>query len=315
MNDHEHAPAQNFSIAAVERNTGLSKDTLRIWERRYGFPCPGRDSSGDRIYPPEQVERLRVIRRLLDAGHRPKRIVALELPALQALSAAQTLAQPMATPAVESALGLDFYLDLISRHDVLNLRIELGQCLLRLGLVRFITAVMAPLNTAVGDAWMQGRFQVFEEHLYTECVTGVMRNAIGSIAAPRGSGTPRVLLTTFPSEPHGLGLLMVEALLALEGCHCLPLGPQTPIADIVKAAAAHDADIVALSFTGLLGAKAVVAGLSGLREQLPQHIAIWAGGQCPTLYQHSLPGVLAMQALESLVEQLARWRRQGRQAP
>ena len=48
-----------MSIAAVERDTGLSKDTLRIWEKRYGFPLPTRDTQGERCYPMEQVERLR----------------------------------------------------------------------------------------------------------------------------------------------------------------------------------------------------------------------------------------------------------------
>jgi len=32
-----------YNISAVERDTGLSKDTLRVWERRYGFPKPLRD--------------------------------------------------------------------------------------------------------------------------------------------------------------------------------------------------------------------------------------------------------------------------------
>ena len=45
-----------MTIAAVERETGLSKDTLRVWERRYAFPRPARDSNGERIYPPEQVD-------------------------------------------------------------------------------------------------------------------------------------------------------------------------------------------------------------------------------------------------------------------
>jgi methanogenic corrinoid protein MtbC1 len=38
-----------------------------------------------------------------------------------------------------------------------------------------------------------------------------------------------VLLTTLPGEPHGLGLLMAEAMLALEGCTCVSLGVQTPV--------------------------------------------------------------------------------------
>ncbi len=39
-----------FNISAVERETGLSKDVLRIWERRYGFPHPGRDENAERQY-------------------------------------------------------------------------------------------------------------------------------------------------------------------------------------------------------------------------------------------------------------------------
>ena len=66
----------SFNIAAVERDTGLSKDVLRMWERRYGFPVPDRDGHGERIYPAEQVERLRLIKRLMDAGHRPGKLIA-----------------------------------------------------------------------------------------------------------------------------------------------------------------------------------------------------------------------------------------------
>lgn len=306
MNDRDAALAQCLSIAAVERDTGLSKDTLRVWERRYGFPCPERDGAGDRLYPPAQVARLHTIRRLMDAGHRPGRIVALAPEALQALADAA----PAVPVAADAALTWEVepYLALIAQHDVHKLRRALGQSVLRLGLVAFVTQLVAPLNTAVGEAWMQGRFQVFEEHLYTECVTGVLRHAIAGIAPPQGRGAPRVLLTTVPQEAHGLGLLMVEALLALEGCHCLSLGPQTPLADIARAAQVHDADIVALSFTAVQSPQTVLAALRTLRRQLPPRIAIWAGGQCPVLYQRPLPGVLAVQSIESLPAEVARWR-------
>ena len=38
-----------LTIAAVERETSLSRDTLRAWERRYGFPAPLRDANGERV--------------------------------------------------------------------------------------------------------------------------------------------------------------------------------------------------------------------------------------------------------------------------
>ena len=56
-------PAHGLPISAVERETGIPKDLLRMWERRYGFPLPGRDEHGDRVYPREQIDKLRLLRR------------------------------------------------------------------------------------------------------------------------------------------------------------------------------------------------------------------------------------------------------------
>src|SRR6478735_862598 len=63
-----------YNIAAVERDTGLSKDTLRVWERRYGFPTPVRDQHDERLYSTDQLEKLRLLRLLIDYGHRPGKI-------------------------------------------------------------------------------------------------------------------------------------------------------------------------------------------------------------------------------------------------
>ena len=82
--------ASHLSIAAVERDTGLSKDVLRVWERRYGFPVPERDPNGERLYPLSQVERLRTIKRLMDAGHRPGKLLALSETDLDTLANRQT---------------------------------------------------------------------------------------------------------------------------------------------------------------------------------------------------------------------------------
>src|ERR1700730_11838417 len=69
----------SLGIAAVERDTGLSKDTLRVWERRYRFPLPSRDVSGERVYSRQDVEKLRVLKRLLDQGHRPGKVIGVGL--------------------------------------------------------------------------------------------------------------------------------------------------------------------------------------------------------------------------------------------
>ncbi len=300
-------PTGAQSIAATERDTGLSKDTLRVWERRYGFPAPLRDSSGERAYPPDQIAKLRLVKRLVDVGHRPGRIVAMPLLQLQQLAdACSTGARE--GPGDMSGEDLDECLGLLRAHDVAGLRRRLGRACMHLGLARFVTELVAPLNTRVGEAWMRGQLAVFEEHAYTECVQVVLRNAIERVPEPGPEARPRVLLTTFPEEPHGLGLLMAEALLALDAANCVSLGVATPIWDIVLAARAHASDIVALSFTGCMNPSQVVEGLCELRAKILPHVEVWAGGAAPALHRRPVPGVHAVAALGQVHDEVQRWR-------
>ena len=311
MNDRNLLPPLTLSIAAVERDTGLSKDTLRVWERRYGFPAPARDSSGERCYAQDQIEKLRLVKRLMDAGHRPGRIVGLSFDELQRLADAissNPLQPAGSVPTVSVAVEVAGHMALIRGHDLPGLRAGLYRALSRLGVARFVLEVVSPLNAAVGDAWIRGQMQVFEEHMYTEAVQGVLRQAIAAIPGPAGASRPRVVLTTFPGEPHGLGLLMAEALLALEGCICISLGAQTPLWDITLAAAAHRSDIVALSFTGCMNPNQVVDGLTELRRKLPRPVRLWAGGSAPVLNRRRVEGVDPMGSLQALPEAVRLWR-------
>jgi len=308
LNDRARPVAITLSIAAVERDTGLSKDTLRVWERRYGFPNPGRDPLGERAYTLADVEKLRIIKRLLDAGHRPGRVVTQSLGQLQAISE-QTVESPMrATELALGAADLREHLALIRSHDVPRLRSQLTRLLSRVGVARFVNEVVGPLNAAVGDAWLRGQLEVFEEHLYTEAVQVVLRAAIASVPEPPGADAPRVLLTTFPGEPHGLGLLMAEAVLALEGCRCVSLGTQTPLWDVVLAAKALRSDIVALSFTGCMNPNQIVDGLAELRGKLQPGVRLWAGGSAPVLHRRPVDGVEPFSTLTDVSAALRRTR-------
>ncbi len=302
-----------LSIAAVERETGLSKDTLRVWERRYGFPAPSRDSFGERVYPVPQVERLRMLKRLADAGWRPGRLMKMSPQEVKALFDGGPQGAPSdgGAPAPSQAESLDPFMDLIRRHDSAGLHRELGRMLSRLGTFRFVTDLVAPLNAAVGEAWMRGRLEIFEEHAYTEEVQVVMRQAISQIPVPQSAARPTVLLSTFPGEPHGLGLLMVEALFRLEGCACVSLGVQTPLLDIVRACQAHQADIVALGFSGILGAQQVLEGLTDLRARLSSGVELWAGGSAAVLARRPVPGVQVVQELHGIALEVRRWREAG----
>jgi DNA-binding transcriptional MerR regulator/methylmalonyl-CoA mutase cobalamin-binding subunit len=310
MNDRSAQAPITVSIAAVERDTGLSKDTLRVWERRYGFPQPGRDAFGERTYPLDQVDMLRVIRRLMDQGHRPGKIIGFPVEHLQQLAESTTAAPARASENSEQFDDLQAFIELVKQHRVEELRRQLSQSVLRIGLSRFVIEVVAPLNEMVGDAWTRGYFEIFEEHLYTESIQVILRNAINTIPSPgrANGGRPRILLTTFPQEPHGLGVLMAEALFSLEGCTCISLGVQTPIWDIVLATTTQRIDIVALSFSSSLNANHVLDGLAELRAKLPPAVEIWAGGACPVLHRRPPKDIRTLRSLDAMAEAIAAWR-------
>lgn len=289
-----------YDIASVERETGIGKDALRVWEKRYGFPVPERDEREGRLYPQDQVERLRLIKRLLDSGMRPVKVVGLDVQELNALLSQR---QDVASQYTGKLSGL---MDLIKRHQAAALRVALGRALLYQGMEEFLSKTISPLNKLVGEAWMRGEMRVFEEHLYSEQVTHVLRDAI---AMMRSQGdTPRVLLTTLPGEEHTLGLLMAEATLSLCGASCTMLGVQTPIQEIVLAAKAHQVDIVVLSFSAVLPVTQVKTGLEQARAALPKKVELWAGGAGVLRVRNPAESVQLMGPLTDLTEAVIAWR-------
>jgi DNA-binding transcriptional MerR regulator/methylmalonyl-CoA mutase cobalamin-binding subunit len=269
-------PGVEFSIADVERDTGLSKDVLRVWERRYGFPVPTRNALGERVYDEAQLNRLRHIRRLLDAGYRPARIVQLPLNTLMSLQ--QQSAQPAATADSPTRIDEEYWLSFLYAQDGSGLREALVRTEQSLGLMGFLSDVVAPLNRLVGQAWLEGRLAIHEEHLYTHAVSTVMRQALWIIRENSHSAGPRVLTTTLPGEEHGLGVLMAECAMAYAGCTLQSLGLQTPVPDIIAAVQGGQVDVVALGFSGAQNPRDAFAALQQLRELLDPRIEIWVGG-------------------------------------
>lgn len=289
-----------YTIAAVERDTGLSKDVLRVWERRYGFPSPSRDANGERSYPADQVERLRQIKRLMDQGHRPGKLLAAPFASLAELAPRRP--DNRCPPAPDHELA--DLMGLIKAHDAAGFQQAMQQRLARQGLQRFVLDSVAPLAELVGGAWEAGRFEVFEEHLFTELTKRVLRQSIATLPAGRG---PRLLLTSVPNEEHVLGLLMAEALFSLEGAECIPLGTQMPVIDIVRAADAHAADIVALSFSVAFPTRQIPGLLQQLRAALPAGRELWVGGGGMARVP-PIDGVRSLGGFAEAIAALADWR-------
>lgn len=61
--------AVRYPIGVAARLTGIQVETLRVWERRYGVIGPQVSATGRRLYSAADLERLRLIKQLVDRGH------------------------------------------------------------------------------------------------------------------------------------------------------------------------------------------------------------------------------------------------------
>ncbi len=98
MSTKNKEKSEGYRIGAVSRLTGISTDNLRVWERRYQTVTPARTDSGDRYYSSEDVSRLKLIKRLVDAGDSISSVAALDQDALQQRL---SVTQPEPAPAPE----------------------------------------------------------------------------------------------------------------------------------------------------------------------------------------------------------------------
>jgi methanogenic corrinoid protein MtbC1 len=282
-----------LSIGALARATGIAVETLRTWERRYGYPGPSRKPSGHRVYPTSSVPRLRRIAEALTRGHRAGEVLTASEEDLTALLhlAPSGAAERMAPDAdVDREL-----LRAIERFDSERLTRLLMAEWGRLGPLEFVRTRVAPLLTEVGDGWAAGRLEVRHEHFFSERLSDVLRTF--RLPLEERARGPLVVFATLPGELHGLGLQMAALVLVTAGCRICYLGTDVPLPELDTLARDLAARAVAISVSAAGQARAG-AQLKRLRELLSRRVALLVGGQGAG---RARPGIEVLQDLAGLV--------------
>lgn len=269
-----------LSIGALSRATGVPVETLRTWERRYGFPVPAdRVDSGHRRYPVDAVARIRLVVRGLAAGHKPSVLLRASLATLEGLIAVSGGGEERQTRAPRDATGsfVERCLSQVVGLDGEALVTEFERAWNEVGAIDFLETHLGPFLDAVGDRWSQGTLEVGHEHFASE-YTREFLAARWRAMADRARG-PQIVCATLSGELHVLGLHMVATALALAGARVTFLGAGTPPAEIVRAVKQSRAAAVALSAAAGAPRASVDRAIRALRKALPQGLPILAGGE------------------------------------
>jgi DNA-binding transcriptional MerR regulator len=282
-----------YSIGVVERDTGIGRDTLRVWERRYGFPEPIRNAKGERTYPEDQLRRLQRVRRLLDLGMRPGKLLPLSDDALDQLEADLKPRQTGQPNAPVNAM-----LDAIRSADAESIKALLQRSYDQQGMERFILKTVVPLLKAVGEMWVGGDLQIYQEHFLSNQLIQFLNAEISSLQ--KTAKKPKVLLATLPGEEHTLGLLMVAALLSSRGISVVNLGGEVPMDQIARAVEQFRADILGITFSGAYQYSSIRGHLNELRDLIPVDVDIWTGGEGVRRLRKLPVGVTKFNSLDKL---------------
>lgn len=282
----------------VEHLTGMSREVLRKWEQRYGFPVPARGARGQRIYSHADMDKLLIIRRLLRAGMRPARLVNLSREELLALVDAAKLERgtdendihhriELLTAALKDPAQLEMVHALLGRWLYLD------------GPFEFACHTLAHLNDAVGSGWKTGALSIHQEHWYAERMRRTLIAARAECVVDRR--WPRIVLSTPPGETHELALLGLELALATRGIDVAYLGPQTPVNELCAAAHGYQAGVVALSVSPNYPADLALAYVAEARAGLPTDCELWVGGKGVVDLQPWPADVVRFQSIEAAV--------------
>lgn len=242
----------------------MDPTVLRAWETRYGIPQPDRSEGNQRRYGPREVERVKAMLQLVEAGYRAGEAARVVKATLSAEGES------------EARLPYDRndLVSLLTEGDVAGMQ-TLDRLAVSLPLERIIEEILRPVMSEVGDRWASGALSVAQEHAATWLVSAWLSAQVRLMPPPLRKG---LVVTAAPrGERHELGLVMFGAFLRRQGVKVLHLGSDMPPDDLAKMIAARGGDVVVLAISTAMAQ----AGLKETVEQLrrAEHIVpVCVGG-------------------------------------
>ncbi|MBW2541679.1 MAG: MerR family transcriptional regulator [Deltaproteobacteria bacterium] len=282
-----------YPLGAATRLTGLSAEVLRAWERRYGAVQPPRTPGGTRRYRPQDLERLRLLKAAVDAGHRIGEVARLDDAELRQRASANRETDNQ---------HLEQTLAALKELNSTEAQRLLASQLSALGPVRFANDFALPLVREIGERWETGRMSIASEHL----ASGLLRAMLGSALQPNALSLmgPRIVFATPSGERHELGLQMAALTAMGAGAAPIYLTAELPVEELIDAVERTRASALALSLI-TIDRNAAAKTIAALRAGIAPEVQLWVGGAAAAELA-PIEGVECIQSLEAFEGRVVR---------
>ncbi|MGB8224325.1 MAG: MerR family transcriptional regulator [Polyangiales bacterium] len=272
MSTHVTKLSGLYPMRVVSRLSGLTADTIRVWERRYQAVSPERTGGNKRRYSGSQVRRLVLLRRATELGHSIGQVAGLHDEDLRRIIGETT--EDAARQASIFDTVIQDYLAAIFRFDVQGAEAILSRTAAIVPPLKLTLEVMVPLMKRVGEAWHEGHLKIHHEHI----ISGQLRSLLGILLrhVEQVVGSPRILVTTPPGHLHEFGAIIGAFMAASRGFEPIYLGANTPFEDISDAATESGSALILLSIARECSGRERESLLAGF-ESLSQDHEVWVG--------------------------------------
>ena len=261
-----------YPMRVVSRLTGLTADTIRVWERRYGAVAPDRTEGNKRRYNGSQVRRLVLLRRATELGHSIGQVARLRDEELRRIIG-ETSPDIGSQVSLYAALVED-YLGAVINFEVQRAESILTRTAAILPPMTLTLEVIVPLMRRVGEAWNAKQLRISHEHI----ISGQLRSLLGTLmrhTEPK-PGAPRILVATPPGHLHEFGAIIGAFMAASRGYEPIYLGTHMPFAEVAEAADQANASVVLLSIARDCEPGEHPSLIAGI-EQVARRHEVWVG--------------------------------------
>lgn len=261
-------------IHRVAKLTGLSRDVIRVWERRFGLLKPMRGANRYRNYSDEDVALLRYLKEQLDAG---ASIGDLARVGREELLNRVRAAIPRPT-IVDNTFNrlLRELLMALDPFDRVTFEKRLNGAVAVVPFEEALHGILLPLQEQVGQLWHDGHVNIAIEHYVTKQIQQKLFSAMNQL--PVAEFGAKVVVACPPEEEHDIAALAVAYRCRVRGCRVYYLGANVPVSALANLCRKVEPDITILSFPRSLPEVKATELIQSLAEELRTVTTVMAGG-------------------------------------
>jgi MerR family transcriptional regulator, light-induced transcriptional regulator len=269
-------------IHRVAKLTGLSKDVIRVWERRFGLLKPTRGANRYRNYSDEDVALLKFLKEQLDAGGSIGELAKLGREEL--LGRARAAAPRVSFVDNTFSRLLRELLSTLNPFNRVTFEKRLNGAVAVVPFEEALHGILLPLQEQVGQLWHEAQIDVAIEHYVTKHIQQKIFSAMNQL--PVAEFGAKVVVACPPGEEHDIAALTVAYRCRIRGCRVYYLGANVPVASLTNLCGKVQPDLTIMSFPVALSDDQATELVQALADEVSPVSNLAVGGHGAIAMRH-----------------------------